>query len=49
MKETQKENSTNIIYQLLEEKLEMEDAARKVKIDGSHRDLGFWSQFLKTG
>jgi hypothetical protein len=30
------ENTTDIIYKLLVETMEMEDAARKVKIDGSH-------------
>jgi hypothetical protein len=30
---TEKENTTGIIHKLLEEKMEMEDAARKVKID----------------
>jgi hypothetical protein len=37
IQETEKENTTDIIHKLLEEKMEMEDAARKVKIDRSHR------------
>jgi hypothetical protein len=35
--ESKDEDTTNIIHKLLEEKLHLEDASKKIKIDRSHR------------
>ena len=35
--ETDKENTTQIIHEILENKMEMKDASTRIKIDRSHR------------